>query len=249
LQKYKYEINDQLLHLKEMLLDIKKYFDSSTDSIHKARNEIKIINYHNQDLVIKSFKIPHLFNRIIYTFFRKSKAYKSYHYSLKIGDFTPKPIGYIEFYKSGLLEQSFFVSQRFDYDFTIREPLLDSSFANKEEILRSFARFTHDLHEAGIYHQDFSPGNILIKKIDDKYEFKIVDINRMEFRKLCFNLRMKSFSKLWAKDEDLEIIIKAYSKISGANEEFLVKKAIAYSHSLKFWKNLKKRVKGQKVVD
>ena len=60
---------------------------------------------------------------------------------------------------------------------------------------------------------------------------------------------MKNFSQLWAKDEDLEIIIKEYSKISGMNEVKAIKKAIAFSHSLKARKNFKKRLRGQKVVD
>ena len=70
----------------------------------------------------------------------------------------------IEFYKFGLLDESYFVSEKFDYDFTIREPLLDINFPNKNEILKIFAKFTFQLHEVGIFHFDYSPGNILIKK-------------------------------------------------------------------------------------
>ncbi len=62
--------------------------------------------------VVKYFKIPYFINKIVYTFFKKSKAQKSYEYALKIKDFTPKPIGYIEFYKFGLLDESYFVSRK-----------------------------------------------------------------------------------------------------------------------------------------
>lgn len=230
---------------REFLINIKDHFNSTKNSIHKARNEIKVVD----NLVVKSFKVPNFFNKIIYTFFRSSKAKKSYEYALKIGDFTPKPLGYVEFYKNLLLDESYFVSEYFAYDFTIRNPLLDVNFPKKEEILKAFARFSYSLHENGIYHLDFSPGNILVKEEGGELIFKIVDINRMEFKTLCNNLRMKNFSKLWAKDDDLIVIVKEYAKIAGLNDEFLVKKALKHSHSHKAKINLKKRLKGIKVVD
>ena len=170
-------------------------------------------------------------------------------YQLKIKDFTPKPIGYIEFYKFGLLDESYFVSEKFDYDFTIREPLLDINFPNKNEIFKAFAQFTFDLHENGIYHLDYSPGNILIKKENDNFIFKIVDINRMKFLNMDLEKRAKNFSKLWAKDEDLEFIAKEYAKIYEKNNEEFISKTISFSKKHKAVKNFKKRLKGIKVVD
>jgi len=246
----KYEINPVYeKKFKDFLLNIQKYFNQNQNSIHQARNELKIIAYNDIYTVVKSFKIPHLFNRIVYTLFRDTKAKKSYNYSLKIGDFTPEPIGYIESYKDGLLNQSYFISREFKYDFTIREPLLDPHFKNREEIFRAFANFTNMLHQNDILHKDYSPGNILIKITQDDYIFKIVDINRMEFRLLSQNERLQNFDKLWAKDEDLTIIIKEYAKIAGLDEQESVKKALHYSQKLKNFKNMKKRLKGKPVVD
>jgi hypothetical protein len=249
LSNYKFTINEDFKHFKDFLENIKEHFATSKNSIHKARNEIKVINYQNSDLVVKSFKVPNFLNRIIYTFFRSSKAKKSYEYAIKIASFTPKPIGYIEFYENTLLANSYFVSEKFDYSFTIREPLLDTNFPSKEKIFKAFAKFSHSLHEAEIYHLDFSPGNILIKEQNGEYIFKIVDINRMKFRPLCNELRMKNFSKLWAKDEDLKVIIKEYAKISGVNEDILLQKALKFSHKHKAKINFKKRLRGQSVVD
>jgi len=150
---------------KELLTQVRDYFEAAENTVHKARNEIKIIPYQDASLVVKSFKIPHFINKIVYTFFRDSKAKKSYANRLKIINFVPKPIGYIEFTKFGLLYDSYFVSEEFKYDFTIREPLLDVNFIDKEEILKAFALFTYTLHEQNIFHLDYSPGNILIKKV------------------------------------------------------------------------------------
>jgi len=245
----RYVLSKKYENFQEFLLSIKNYFQANQNTIHKARNEIKVINHQNIDLVVKSFKIPNILNRVIYTFICNTKAKKSYEYSLKIEDFAPKPIGYIEFYENFLLKNSYFISEKFDYNFTIREVLLEENFPQKEQILKAFALFTYSLHEKGIYHLDYSPGNILIKKKNDDFIFKIVDINRMKFISLYINLRMKNFSKLWAKDEDLTIIVKEYAKIANKDEKELIFKALAFSKQHKRKINFKKRLRGDKVVD
>ncbi|UCN01060.1 hypothetical protein LCX93_03865 [Sulfurimonas sp. SWIR-19] len=243
----KYKLNPSFENeLKDFLLHIQKYFRDNKNSIHKARNELKIISYKELQTVVKSFKIPNFFRRIFYTYFRDSKAKKSYDNSLKIGKFAPEPIGYIELYQQGLLAQSYFVAEKFDYDFTIREPLLDENFPNKEDILKAFARFSLQLHNADIFHNDYSPGNILIKKEGREYIFKIVDVNRMDFFPLQEKERAKSFAKLWASDADLHVIAKEYIQHHKVKEDF-AQKVIKYSVQNKKRKNFKKRLKGKKI--
>ena len=246
---YKYKINHLYSHFESFILNIRNYFNENNNSIHKARNELKVITQQDEVFVVKSFQILNLPRRLFYTLFRDSKAKKSYDYSLKIGAFTPEPIAYIEFYKQGMLLDSYFIAKKFDYDFTIREPLLEVNFRDKKVIFESFAKFTYQLHNKGILHKDYSPGNILIRKDKDGYLFKIVDINRMELKKLSLNERLKNFSKLWAKDEDLKIIVKMYAQLINRNEKSCIDKALAYSKSHKYKKNIKKRLKGKKVVD
>ncbi len=233
----------------DLIKNIKHYFIDSSNSIHKARNEIKIIKHEDKEIVVKSFKVPHLINKLVYTFFKDSKAKKSYDNSVKIIEFVPKPIGYIEFHKFGLIHDSYFVSENFKYDFTIREPLTNAIFEDKQKVFKEFAKFTYDLHEQNILHLDYSPGNILIKKDEDGYTFKIVDINRMTFKKLSLDERLKSFYMLWAKDEDMKTIVNEYAKLVNADESYAIKKAIYYSQKNKDFKNFKKRLKGKKVVD
>ena len=246
----KYKIHaDYADKFKNFLLNIQEFFSKNNTTIHKARNELKVVKYADLELIVKSFKVPNLFNKIIYTFFRDTKAKKSYENSLKIIQFTPKPIGYIEFYNLGLLKESYFISEKFDFDFTIREPLLDKTFPNKTAILQAFARFTLQLHEQNIFHNDYSPGNILIQQKKDTYIFKIVDINRMIFKDLTVDERLKNFNKLWASDTDLDIIIKEYAKCSNLDEQYCLKKAANYNKKHKRKINTKKRIKGIEVVD
>ena len=244
----KYQLNSESYKFKDFLLNIKTHFNANSHTIHKARNELKIINFADTDTVVKSFKVPHLINRVIYSFFKSSKAKKSYNYSLKISDFTPKAIGYIEFYSSLLIQESYFISEKFDYDFTIREPLLENDFPDREEVFRAFARFTLKLHNEHIYHDDYSPGNILIKKESDGFSFKIVDINRMKFFNLDEDTRAKNFSKLWASNEILVTMAEEYKKHHICSESF-VTRVLYYSNQNKKVKNFKKRLKGQEVND
>ncbi len=245
---YKYQLNSDKQNFKNFLLEIQSYFNSITSNIHKARNELKIIPFEGAQTVVKSFKVPHLLNKIVYSYFKDSKAKKSYEYSLKISPFTPTPIGYIEFYSFWLLNESYFISEKFDYDFTIREPLLDKNFESRDELFRAFARFTLKLHNTEIFHNDYSPGNILIKKENSKFTFKIVDINRMRFGALNEDTRAKNFEKLWASDDELTIMSNEYQKHYTCSKDF-TKKVLYYSNKNKKIKNLKKRLKGKPVND
>ena len=228
----------------DYLKDIRSYFKSSSNSIHKARNELKVID----GKVIKSFKKPSFLKSIIYSL-TPSKAKRSYLYSLRLKEFSPKPLGYIEFYESGLLRDSYFVSQEFKYDFTIREVLLDFSFNDRENILKEFARFTYNLHEENILHLDFSPGNILIKKCLGGYIFKVVDLNRMTFKNLSLIDRLKNFNKLWASDDDIKIIVSEYADIINYDKKEAIRLAQNFNNQNKAIKNFKKRLKGIPVID
>jgi len=245
----RYEINELYKDFfMDFLVNIRDIFTKNDTLIHKARNELKIVQHSKYTTVVKSFKVPNIINKIVYTFFRDSKAKKSYTHSLKLKEFTPMPIAYIEFFKFGLLNESYFVSENFNYDFTIREPLLDGNFSSREAVFRAFARFTLELHNDNIFHNDYSPGNILIKQEGEDYIFKIVDINRMKFFALSEDDRAKNFSKLWADDEILVLMADEYKKHCVCSENF-TKQVLYYSNKNKKIKNLKKRLKGQEVND
>jgi len=245
---YKFIINPSYISFQDFLINIKRYFTDNDTTIHKARNELKIIQFQEISTVVKSFKIPNIINKIAYTYFRDSKAKKSYNYALKIEKYTPKPIGYIEFYTNELLDESFFISEEFSYDFTIRKPLLDKNFESKDAIFKAFARFTLELHNDGIFHNDYSPGNILIKKSSSGYIFKVVDINRMKFMHLDEDMRAKNFAKLWANDTILKVIAEEYSKYYHCSPSF-EQTVLEYSNKNKKIKNFKKRLKGKPVND
>ena len=215
---YKLQLNEQYKEFENELINIKEIFNDSYETIHKARNELKIIELKGQKCVVKSFKVPHFINRIAYTFFRDGKAKKSFSNAIKLFDLnisTPEPIGVIEFFSSSLLSESYFITLYQPYDFTIRE-VFHHKVDDVENILKQFAAFTYNLHQKGVWHVDYSLGNILITKQENReYIFSLVDINRMVFKPIPVAQGLKNFNKFWPKYKtDLDVIAKEYARLS-----------------------------------
>ncbi len=245
---HKLMLNPKYKNLENNLINIKDIFIGSDNTIHKARNELKIIEIEGIKCVVKSFKVPHLINRIAYTFFRYGKARKSYLNAMKLtelGVSTPEPMGIIEFFNDGLLCKSFYISLYEPYDFTIRE-IFHHKIEDYQEILKQFAKFTYDIHQKGVLHVDYSLGNILIAKKEDYYKFSLVDINRMQFKEISAKEGLRNFNKFWAKDSrDLLMIAKEYARLADLDEERALKIIIKEAKSLEAKINLKRTLKGR----
>jgi len=247
---YFFELHPDFTHFEKTLINIKEHFKTNTHTIHKARNELKIIPLEGIKTVVKAFKIPHFLNQIVYKYFRSSKAKKSFQNALKLQELginTPTPIGYIEFYRWGLFQESFFLSKHLPYDFTIRE-VFHHKVDDVENILKQFSAFSYDLHQKGVWHVDYSLGNILVQKKENSYEFYLVDINRMEFREsIPPQEGLKNFNKFWPKfPDDLPIIAKEYAKLSGFDEKEAIGIIIDENEKLQQQVALKKKLKGKK---
>jgi len=245
---HKYVIHPNYSHLKDFVLHVKEHFDSSNESIHKARNELRVLEFEGIKMVIKAFKVPHLINRFAYAYLRDSKAKKSYNNALILEEKnipTPAPIATIEFFENGLLKESYFIALHVDYNFTIREALHHKA-ENYEEILSHFAHFTCKVHKAGIWHVDYSPGNILVSKEDDSYIFNLVDINRMEFKSISALEGLANFNKLYAQEEDLKNIASTYAEVTSIDKEIAIQTALVEAKKHQDKNELKKRLKGKK---
>lgn len=234
---------------KNDLIDAIQNFDNIKGGLGK-RNVIKMVKIDTVNLNIKAFKIPNIINRIVYNFFRKSKAQRSYEYAnrlIELGVGTPKPIAFFEYKTSFLFGKSFYVSEQLDCDLTYRELTKDFNYPNYDAILRAFTRFTYNLHEKGVHFLDHSPGNTLIKKNKTSYDFYLVDLNRMNFGSLDFYTRIKNFARLTIHKSMVEVMSDEYAKCLGAdyNKVFnlMWKETEAFQEKFHRKKRLKKRFK------
>jgi hypothetical protein len=62
---------------------------------------------------------------------------------------------------------------------------------------------------------DHSPGNTLIKKVENSYKFYLVDLNRMQFKALDFETRIKNFERLTIHKSMVRTMSDEYAKCSG----------------------------------
>lgn len=222
-----FEVNSKFQPLQKEILCVFNLFDNNgEDFIIGKRNKIKLFEIDGKTINVKSFKVPNKLNQIVYKNFRKSKARRSFEYAtilLEKGIATPTPIAFQENYGSLGLQRSFYASIHQDYDLTYRELVEVKDYPDEENILQQFTHFCYKMHEAGIEFKDHSPGNTLIKKISDvKYQFYLVDLNRMKFHQsMSIQLRMKNLSRLTPKKEMVEIMANEYAKIANENPKKL----------------------------
>jgi len=209
-------------------------------TLHKARNEIRVV----EGYVIKAFRPPNLLRRLGYAF-RRTKAEASYHNGLRLlslGVATPEPIGFL-LKNEGTRLFSYYVSRYLPHDFTLQKPLRDFHFPQREEILRAFGSFTAELHQKGIWHKDYSQGNILISQTPQGWRFALVDVNRMRFGPVSVAAGPKNFSKLWIDEATMRTVVLAYAKARGIDEKTALQTALKADASVKRAKNFRRSLR------
>lgn len=220
-----------------------KIFGKEGDIVYKSRNILKKITCDGNDFIVKRYAVPLLFNRVAYTFFRKSKAQRAYENArrlLKEGIPTPQPVAYIERKSTGLLYRAYFISVADKSPYLMRHYV---DFVNGgEKVLRQFARFTKTMHDKEILHLDYSPGNILFSTDDNmNASFSIVDLNRMRFDKpVTRKERLMNFRRLARSEEVMRIMITEYASLCGWDIEPAIDEALSYSRE--FWENTDKKL-------
>lgn len=222
----KYKFHPTYESRKDELIKIISCFDVGGSILGDGeRNTIKLFDFDNITLNVKSFKIPNIINRVVYQYIRKSKAERSFIYANVLkekGVGTPQPIAYFEISNFWGIKKSYYISEHLKYDLTYRELVEDKHYPDHENILRQFTQFTWKLHQNNILFKDHSPGNTLIVKKADHYDFYLVDLNRMEFKPLTFHERVKNFSRITPKKEMVEVMSDEYAKLTGEDYQKIV---------------------------
>lgn len=245
-------IHSRYKNHEKAIIQLATHFFDEGDLIEKgSRNIVKSNRLGEERVNIKFFQKPSLFKSIIYSFFRSTKAKRSFDYAnylLEHSISTPFPIAYIEnSSRLGFLRESYYISQQIDYDFTIRELIHDPLFFERNVILEQFTEFTFKMHEAKVNFLDHSPGNTLIvSKGSGKFDFYLIDLNRMKFQNMSIEQRMDNFKKMWLSKTMVKIVAKAYAKLSHQPEEklhrILLDKTTQFKRKITKKKYLKRKV-------
>ncbi len=182
MKRYITKANDETPHLRQLLDTITQQgVPDDAEIIYHARNTIYKMCQGDELINVKAFHRPNFFNRIIYTTLRKSKARRSFENAMRLltlGFETPQPIGYGEVHNGCLLCESYYVSCQIE----AQEMRYWEKKPDCIPLLKALARDMARLHQAGVWHKDFSPGNILYTGTAvDGYQFYYIDLNRGKF--------------------------------------------------------------------
>ena len=61
-------VNPKYTHLQKQIEEIPKFFADEGKVVYDGRNILKRISLDNVDVVVKSFKKPHIINRVVYSY-------------------------------------------------------------------------------------------------------------------------------------------------------------------------------------
>lgn len=224
-------VNSEYATLTTSLRNLPDLFRLQGRTVYKSRNELRVLELQDLSINVKYYRIPILINRIIYTFFRKSKASRAYEYAkiLKEKGFgTPEPIAYLELKSNGLISDSYFVSKQIP-DFRMMREFADGSdITGREDIIEAMGVFVARLHLAGILHLDLSVGNILFKKDEKGIHFWLVDLNRMRFCPIGQEKGCKNFERLRGCEAYFRVLASSYARERGFDSAQCLKKIMYY---------------------
>ena len=245
----KYLIHNKFKDLQERIVFLIDHFlIEGKILVNGQRNAIKLFEVEGITLNIKSFKRPNLFNKIVYRYFRKSKARRSFEFASKLMEMqigTPQPVAFFENYDFVGLKESYYACEHLENVFEFREIVQNEAFENRDFIIRKFTQFTFEMHEKGIEFLDHSPGNTLIRKNNDgSYSFFLVDLNRMQFHEtIDFKTRMKNLSKITHKKDMIAVMSNEYAKLSNGDETTIFETMWGLTADFQYRFHRKKRIK------
>lgn len=246
-------LNTKYEHLRKFVESIPSVMDTEGEYVYGGRRNL-IKNFTASDgtvLNVKRYKKPNFVSNIIYSSgIRKPKGLRAYTYpqillSKNIG--TPEAVAYIEDRHCGLLYYSYFISVFCPYTHLLYE-MGNACPEVYEPVAKSLARFVSHMHEEGVLHQDFSPGNVLWDRREDmqnasnencQYYFCIVDINRMKFGNVSMKEGCKSFARLWGPKRFISLLVREYAVLRGFDADKA--ENITMTERAKFWKKYSKK--------
>ncbi len=198
------------------------------------------------EIVVKRFHRLSGIKRIIYTFFRTTKAHRAYHNGIELlnrGIDTPEPLASIEIRRGGLVEDCYFISRPTDLT-AIRGPLNDADRFDRK-LARAFAAFAARLHDAGVLHHDLNSTNTLYRvEPDGDYSFSVIDTNRMDFTDGCAPLDdcIGNIVRFTRRLDLFEFVARSYAEIRGLDPDTFTPAAIAAKHRFDNARRRRKRL-------
>ena len=230
--------------------EIPMRFEREGVMLYDKRNVIKSFclkadENRTMEVVVKRYKRLFLFQRLIYTFFRKSKAQRAFVNAGELrrrGFDTPREVACLEEFRGGLLQFGYYVTCRTS-DSAIRECLVDRPEFDRG-IAEAFAAFVAQLHEHGILHHDLNPTNVLYRhNADGTVHFSLIDINRMTFypdgKSIDVHTCFDNLTRFTGRMDLYEYVLRSYIDYRGWNKNLLEQAINIKQHHDRAWRRRK----------
>lgn len=214
--------------------------------LYQGRNVVRLFEHEGGKYVVKRFKKANFFQRIAYTFFRKTKAERAYLYACELrerGFETPHEVAYFEKSPGGLFLTGYFVSTYCDYPTAYFD--LVKTDAYDKGLAACIARYLAELHQKGVLFGDLNLNNFLYRLEDGIFRIVLIDTNRSTFQTGVppFEECMQNLRTLTHRRDLLEDILDTYSKAMGWKKETVVEAVFSALDGFESRRMRKKQVK------
>lgn len=207
--------------------DFHRGSDADGVTLHSGRNLIRTMTIGGSpgesiEAAVKSFAVPARPRGFVYARLRPSKAWRSLVHAeklLALGIGTPDPIACIEYENAACLRESYYISRYWPPDVDLTGLLYrgESLGERTDALLEQLAGFTCHQHDNGVLHRDYNPGNILVRFRGKRFEFALVDLNRLRFDILGADDRISGLVRLTTSVDYLRIIGRQYADLYGVD--------------------------------
>lgn len=195
--------------------------------IYRGRNTLYRLRMGDSAVIVKEFGRPNAVNAFVYTTLRRSKARRSYENAERmrvLGFESPEPIAWGETREGLKLTGSCYICAELRGATEMRHW---EEFPFADTLLPAFATEIHRLHQAGVWHKDFSPGNILFTGDAARgYTFHYVDLNRMRFGVHSRSRLMSMFRSINLDRGETARLARLYAAAAGEDADAVEREAL-----------------------
>lgn len=235
-------IHPDYAYLSDFIHRVPAIFEREGEVVYAGRNLIKTYQVGGLTLNVKRFKRPHPLNSLVYTWLRPPKAKRAYAYALRLrgkGVDTPAPVAYILCKEGGLLSWSYFISLQVPASYHTLYEIGQGPLEEYADVFRALGAYTAQLHRKGIYHKDYSPGNILYRREREGIGFVLIDINRMSFGPVSLERGCANLARIWGREAAFRIMAASYADALRADRAACTELVLRYRKS--FWHRYAKK--------
>ena len=226
--RYIVKVNPKYAGIREWVEKVvREGMPADGEVIYRGRNVLYRSIVNGTSVVVKEFKKPNPVNAYVYTTLRTSKAERSYRNAMRMsesGFLTPEPVAYGEVRNGLKLMSSCYICRELE---GAKEMRNWQDYPNASTLVPAFAHEIYRLHQAGVWHKDFSPGNILYKETAaGTYDFYYVDLNRMKFGVHDRKRQMSMFRSINLNPAETRKLAGYYSEVAGLEKAATEKEAL-----------------------